>query len=89
MRKKCIQSRVNVYILASTSVLFTLTTVHVLNLALTDTKRITVLANYERSKSPRSPCYRDEYCALQLVEPTAKVLFEHFGDSLEHVKWRQ
>ncbi len=38
---KCVYSRVNVHILASTSVPFTLTTVHVpnfSNLALTDTK---------------------------------------------------
>jgi hypothetical protein len=41
-----------VCILASTSVPFTLTTVQVLNLALTDTKRITVLENYDRSKIP-------------------------------------
>jgi hypothetical protein len=39
---KCADSRVNVHILASTSVPFKLTTVQVPNLALTHKKRITV-----------------------------------------------
>ena len=39
---KCVDSRVNVHILASTSVPITLMTVLVPNLALTYTKRITV-----------------------------------------------
>ncbi len=39
---KCVDSRVNVNIVASTSVPFTLTTVQVPNLALTLTRRITV-----------------------------------------------
>jgi hypothetical protein len=39
---KCVDSRVNVHILALTSVLVTLTTVQVPNLALTHTKRLTV-----------------------------------------------
>jgi hypothetical protein len=42
LKIKCLDSRVNVHILASTSVPFTLTTVQVPNLALTHTKRITV-----------------------------------------------
>ncbi len=43
LKKKCVDSKVNVHILASTSVPFTLTTVQVPNLALTHMKRITVL----------------------------------------------
>ncbi len=42
MKIKCVDSRVNVHDLSSTSVPFTLTTVQVLNLALTQKKRITV-----------------------------------------------
>ncbi len=42
LKIKCVDSRVNVHILASTSVPFTLTTVQVPNLALTHAKRITV-----------------------------------------------
>ncbi len=42
MKIKCVDSRVNVYILASTSVPFILTTVQVPNLALTHNKWITV-----------------------------------------------
>jgi hypothetical protein len=42
LKIKCVDSRVNVHILASTSVSFTLTTVQAPNLALTHTKRITV-----------------------------------------------
>jgi hypothetical protein len=42
LKIKCVDSRMNVHILASTSVTFTLTTVQVPNLALTHTKRITV-----------------------------------------------
>ncbi len=42
MKIKCVESRVNVHILVSTSVLFTLTAVQVPNLALTHTPRITV-----------------------------------------------
>ena len=42
MKIKCVDSRVNVNIFASTSVPFILTTVQVPNLALTRTKRITV-----------------------------------------------
>jgi hypothetical protein len=42
LKIKCVDSRVNVYILASTSVPFTFTTVQVTNIALTHTKRITV-----------------------------------------------
>jgi hypothetical protein len=42
LKIKCIDSRVNVHILASSSVSFTLTTVQVQNLALTRTKWITV-----------------------------------------------
>jgi hypothetical protein len=42
LKIKCVDSRVNVHILASTNVTFTLTTVQVTNLALTHTKRITV-----------------------------------------------
>jgi hypothetical protein len=41
LKTKCVDSRVNVIILASTSVPFTLTTVQGPNLALTHTKRIT------------------------------------------------
>jgi hypothetical protein len=42
LKIKCVDSRVNVHILDSTSVPFTLTTVQVSNLALTHAKRITV-----------------------------------------------
>ncbi len=42
LKIKCIDSRVNVHILTSTSVTFTLTMVPVPNLALTHTKLITV-----------------------------------------------
>ncbi len=42
LKIKCVDSRVNVHILASTSVPFTLTTVQVQNLAITHKKRITV-----------------------------------------------
>ncbi len=42
LKTKCIDSRANVHILASTSVSFTLPMVQVLNLALVETKRITV-----------------------------------------------
>jgi hypothetical protein len=42
LKIKCVDSRVNVHNLASTSVSLTLTTVQVLNLALTHTKWITV-----------------------------------------------
>jgi hypothetical protein len=42
LKIKCVDSRVNVHILSSTSVPFTLTTVQVPNLALKQTKRITV-----------------------------------------------
>jgi hypothetical protein len=42
MKIKFVDSRVNVHILASTSVPFTLTTEQMPNLALTHTKRITV-----------------------------------------------
>jgi hypothetical protein len=42
LKIKCVDSRVNVHILASTSVPFTLTTEHVPNLALTHKKRMTV-----------------------------------------------
>jgi hypothetical protein len=45
LKIKCVDSRVNVNILASTSVPFTLTTVQVPNLALTNKKRITVYQN--------------------------------------------
>ncbi len=43
LKIQCVDSRVNVHILASTSVPFTLTAVQVPNLALTHTKRIAVL----------------------------------------------
>ncbi len=42
LKIKCLDSRLNVHILASASVTFTLTTVQVPILALTHTKRITV-----------------------------------------------
>jgi hypothetical protein len=42
LKIKCVDSRVNVHTLATTSVPFTLTMVQVPNLALTHTKRITV-----------------------------------------------
>jgi hypothetical protein len=42
LKIKCVDSRVNVHILSSTSVPFTFTTVQVPNLALKHTKRITV-----------------------------------------------
>ncbi len=49
LKIKCVDSRVNVHILASTSVPFTLTTVQVPNLALTHKKRITVLNRSQKS----------------------------------------
>jgi hypothetical protein len=42
LKIKCVDSKANVHIIASTSVSFTLITVHVPNLALVETKRITV-----------------------------------------------
>jgi hypothetical protein len=42
LKIKCVDSRVNVHILASANVTFTFTTVQVPILALTHTKRITV-----------------------------------------------
>jgi hypothetical protein len=42
LKIKCVDSRVNVHILAATSVPITLSTVQVPNLALTHTKRLTV-----------------------------------------------
>jgi hypothetical protein len=42
LKIKCVDSRINVHILDSTGVLFTLTTVQVPKIALTHTKRITV-----------------------------------------------
>jgi hypothetical protein len=44
LKKKCVVSRVNVHILTSTSVLFTLTVMQLPNLKLTHEKRITVCA---------------------------------------------
>ncbi len=55
LKIKCVDSRVNVHILASASVPFTLTTVQVPNLALTHTKRITVYLNLTLSYPPLSP----------------------------------
>ncbi len=46
LKIKCVDSRLNVHILASTGVPFTLTTVQVPNLALTHKKRITVYTDY-------------------------------------------
>ncbi len=46
LKIKCVDSRLNVPILVSTSVPFTLTTVQVPNLALTHKKRITVYTDY-------------------------------------------
>jgi hypothetical protein len=46
LKIKCGESRVNVHILATTSISFTRTTVQVPNLALTHTKRITVYLLY-------------------------------------------
>ena len=47
MKIKCVDSRVNVHIIAATSVPLTLSTEQVPNLALTHTKRITVHAYFE------------------------------------------
>jgi hypothetical protein len=55
LKIKCVDSRVNVHILASTSVLYTLTTVQVQNLALNHTKRLTVQAAVEDVKD-RARC---------------------------------
>jgi hypothetical protein len=49
LKIKCVDSRVNVNILASTSVPFILTTVHVPNLALTHKKWITVYVLFSAS----------------------------------------
>ncbi len=50
LKIKCVDSRVNVHILASTSVPFTLTTVQVPNLALTHMKGITVCIDIKYGK---------------------------------------
>ncbi len=50
LKIKCVDSRVNVHILASTIVPFTLTTVQVPNFALTQTKRITVYVFIQNRK---------------------------------------
>jgi hypothetical protein len=46
LKVKCVDARMNVHILASTKVPFTLTTVQVPNLALTHTKRIPVYRKF-------------------------------------------
>jgi hypothetical protein len=55
LKIKCVDSRVNVHILASTIVPFTLTTVQVPNLALTHKKRITVYDSAPARPLPPSP----------------------------------
>ncbi len=54
LKIKCVDSRVNTHIFASTSVPFTLTTVQVPNLTLTLTKRITV--HNESETNPTQQC---------------------------------
>ncbi len=56
MKIKCVDSRVNVNILASTSVPFILTTVQVPNLALTHKKWITVHYKKEFEREIKVPC---------------------------------
>ncbi len=51
LKIKCVDSRVNVHIVASTIVPFTLTAVQVPNLALTHTKGITVYVTYLRKST--------------------------------------
>jgi hypothetical protein len=58
LKIKCVDSRVNVNIFASTSVPFILTTVQVPNLALTHKKWITVWA-YVWNYAVRRTVYRD------------------------------
>jgi hypothetical protein len=59
LKTKCVDSRVNVHILASTSVPITLTTVQVPNLALTPKKRITVYWGLQGYILDKTKCY---YC---------------------------
>jgi hypothetical protein len=56
LKIKCVDSRVNVHILASKSVPFTLTTMQVLNLALTHMKRITVWNSFCPERFNRGDC---------------------------------
>jgi hypothetical protein len=60
LKIKCVDSRVNVHILASTCVPFTLTSMQVPNLALTDMKGITVY------HSTAEQIKREEYQAVLL-----------------------
>ncbi len=57
MKIKCVESRVNVHILASTSVPFTLMTVQVPNLAPSHTKRITVHRDERRRRARKMPLF--------------------------------
>jgi hypothetical protein len=58
LKIKCVDSRVKVFILASTSVLLTLTTVKVPNLAVTHTKLITVYKYVYHLQ------YKDTFCTV-------------------------
>jgi len=64
LKIKCVDSRVNVHILASTSVPFTLTTVQLPNLALTHTKRITV---YGFKRAQENNLFLNEYISIILL----------------------
>jgi hypothetical protein len=72
LKKKCVDSRVNVNILASTSVTLILTTVQVPNLALTHKKWITVRVdaiNEFRFKPPLQPCLTKSIVTLPSFGP--------------------
>jgi hypothetical protein len=78
LKIQCVDSRVNVYILASTSVPFSLKTVQVPNFALTNTKQITVCAAPGRIYITTEACDLHLDTRLNNFENT----FEHFICSL-------
>jgi hypothetical protein len=79
LKIKCVDSRVNVHNLSSTGVPLTLTTVQVLNLALTHKKRITVKAGHSSMKAHR---IQVNCCAVTIVL-TALLKFEAFHFPLQ------
>jgi hypothetical protein len=78
LKIKCVDSRVNVHTLSSTSVPFTLTTVQVPNLALTHTKRLPVQGPgqqaylYEQCYNQQAADFKfDSSGSTQLLSPSA------------------
>jgi hypothetical protein len=67
LKIKCVDSKVNVKILGSTSVPFTLTTVQVPNLALTHTRRITVHHKNWRLSPEEDRAEPSIYCTISLI----------------------